>query len=62
MLVSRYAEYSILDIREYRIRDCNLNLLYEEICILLLHGCFTFSQNAPSGCYKDGEIKRHGVL
>jgi hypothetical protein len=40
-------QYSILDIREYRIRDWDLNLLNEEICILLLHDCFTFSQNAP---------------
>ena len=55
-------QYSILDIREYRIRDWDLNLLYEEICILLLHDCYTFSQNAPFGCYKDGEIKKHGVL
>jgi hypothetical protein len=62
MLASKFAEYSMLDIREYRIRDWDLNLLFEDICILLLHDCFTFSQNAPFCCYKDGEIRKYGVL
>jgi len=41
MLASKFAEYSMLDFREYRIRDWDLNLLFEDICfcccMIVLH-------------------------